>query len=432
MLKKSGLFILFALMVLMGERSLLFSQKLVDESISDSRTRAVVSDPVDSPGAAESVTGQRQNANDVIEAQFELYRKSQNFDELQKSLDLFLLENRNLFCTASHAVLLYKSALVLENQGKPAKAYRYLRAAILTDLKIVGSIDNDFIKGIFSWVERHGNKDERQFQRLFAFFVDGDMDAVHKCLPELEASVTDAEIKNDMQLVKRATAVMHEKKAALEKAEIESLKTSKSDQDLLENQSIDFETIADYQWAMHGKPVDEAGRNSEIARIRARLQEKQFDNFANLTGGSQLFALGDLEGSRSAFEKVLQLKPDLPEGNIRLARVFKAQGKLTEAMMCAQRAVAANPGNADFRGLCSLLFAEQGDFARAEAEARAVIAVNSLNAEARLALALCYVNAEDIENALNHIEIGIKANDSRFLEQLTSLKIRITPINKPR
>lgn len=362
------------------------------------------------------------SGSDVFATHLEMYKKTGNFSDLEKTIDNFLVAEEGTFATASHAIILYRAAVALRRHGKSAKAYRYLRAAIFSDPGILGVVEEDSIKDIFAWIENGGNEEEKDYHRLFSAFVAGDDKALQILLPEIEGKVKKSELQREVQRIKLAHNLFIENSHAIQRIELKRQKASIAEKEFEKMQSW----LAVNETASQTADVIAYRKlQSEIERINSRMHEREFDHNAFLAGGSRLHALGDLAGARMAFERALQIKPDLPEANYRLSRVFRSLRQKTEAARFAQRAVSSHPGEPRFSGFYALLLADQSDFSQSELVARSAIAVNALNGDARLALAMCHANSEDYENALKHIELGIKAGDPMLLSELTALKKQI-------
>jgi tetratricopeptide (TPR) repeat protein len=376
------------------------------------------------------------NSVATLETLHDLYRKVRSAEKAQAIFERLLAEKEDLLSPASQAILLYESALTAEKQGHRAKAYRYLRKAIITDVKIVGQVDNDRLKSIYSWVEEGGGEEEKLFHQMFAAFVDGDTPTMQAMLPRLDKQIKKTELLTDVQRIIRIHQEIVASRQAYTQGELNKLRQTLAAKQAEENSrqlprlvvpaAVSRPASAATGLAPQGDPRQE----KEIQAVKARLREKQRDQAALLAGGSQLLVLGDPEGAKEVFENVLRLKPDLPEGNYGLGKVLRIQGAVTDAVMFAQRAMGSNRREAKFRGLYALLLADQGEFARAEGEARAATEINPRNGEARLALALRYANVGDTERALKEIEIGIQTPDVLLAQELAALKKRLVPPNK--
>lgn len=111
-----------------------------------------------------------------------------------------------------------------------------------------------------------------------------------------------------------------------------------------------------------------------------------------------------LEKAEEALNKAIELKDDLPESYIELARIVEKSGDLTGAQERLSEAVRLFPGNSDIRFEQGRLMFNQGNVVDAQRAFEDVIQAVPNHANAHYSLGLVYRRNGDNQAALSELE----------------------------
>ena len=111
-----------------------------------------------------------------------------------------------------------------------------------------------------------------------------------------------------------------------------------------------------------------------------------------------------LKKAEDALNKAIELKPNLPDSYIALARVQEKGGQLAEAKKQLDAAAKQFPNNADILFEQGRITFNQRDYTAAEKIFKTVISLAPNHANAHYSLGLIYQQRGDIANALAEFE----------------------------
>jgi putative PEP-CTERM system TPR-repeat lipoprotein len=151
-----------------------------------------------------------------------------------------------------------------------------------------------------------------------------------------------------------------------------------------------------------GKTLLELGQFQQVLDETKPLSETRNSAEISTLRGSASLALGKGEDAKELFKQALEDKPDFPDALVGLAQYSLSKQDLATATQYAEKAVAANPKNAD-----AWLF--KGDVLRAEGKVDAALAAYDQVVKLKPNNAQAYLNKAFIETSTGKFEAA-KAN----------------------
>lgn len=182
-------------------------------------------------------------------------------------------------------------------------------------------------------------------------------------------------------------------------------------------------------WNILGASHKSLGKidDAEIAfRKVVELKPNYPDGYSNL--GVILQEKGMLDDAILAFNKALSLKPDYAEAYFNKGIALKYKGKLKEAIEAHNKAIAIKPDYAEAYSVKGIALQEQGEFAEATLAFRKAIAIKPDYAEAHMNLGVCLKKQNAINEAIEVFEkvIALDSNHGTALHLLATLKGEVT------
>ncbi len=167
--------------------------------------------------------------------------------------------------------------------------------------------------------------------------------------------------------------------------------------------------------------------------VRNVLQIDPKNAQAYLINGQVSEGQRDIQRAYGAYSKAVELKPDLIEAQVGLARIYLMAGEIAKAQATVTAVLAADAGNAGGRTLHAALAAQAGKPKEAMAEAQAVIdGAKTVPVDASMVLAGLLSNEGRTAEALAVIDRALKAEPRNLgLLQVAALLAGKSPKGDP-
>lgn len=128
-------------------------------------------------------------------------------------------------------------------------------------------------------------------------------------------------------------------------------------------------------------------------------------------GGQIAEARRDVQRAYGSYLKAVEIKPELLDAKVGLARIYLLAGELPKARETVKQILVTEPKNTGARTLNAALLARDGDGAGAIREAKALIAeASTVPVDTSMLLAGLYSNAGDGASALATIDAALKSH----------------------
>ena len=145
--------------------------------------------------------------------------------------------------------------------------------------------------------------------------------------------------------------------------------------------------------------------------VRNVLQIDPKNATAWYLGGQIAEGRRDVQRAYGSYLKAVELKPDLLEAKVGLARIYLLAGELPKARDTVKEILAVDPKNTGARTLNAALLARDNDAAGAVREAKALIAeASTVPIDTTMLLAGLYSNAGDGAAALAAIDVALNSH----------------------
>ncbi|MGA2032277.1 MAG: tetratricopeptide repeat protein [Thermoguttaceae bacterium] len=142
-------------------------------------------------------------------------------------------------------------------------------------------------------------------------------------------------------------------------------------------QSVDVRIAAGLIRAQQNRPAEAQACFQEALRLGPN------NAMLHLRVGDLYGQLGQLEKAAATYRQATVIDPNCMGGYFGMAIVAIRQKQYRDALHLLQQALRLQPSNADLHRLLAEVYAELGDFAQAEAEAREALRINPEHAPAR-------------------------------------------------
>jgi tetratricopeptide (TPR) repeat protein len=348
------------------------------------------------------------------------------YDELGKSakalktLETVCAGDMSFLSVASQAHMLYQGAVRARAQNDRSRAFLFLRKALIRHIRLLSVADEAFITKLLAEITGNGSSDERAFGKALTLFVNGDFQMARQEADTAISGVTDPELKKDLSALSAACRVILEHDESFLRIEREK----RRQEEAARQAKLDAGKKPPERTPTPAPASGPTRINPGVAeaqRLREKLPTMSNNPSALIRTGNRLCDLEDFDGAQEAYQEALRVKPGLPEANFGMGRALRAQKRYPQAVEFVRKALVEKSTSVKCMGLLALLAVDQGDMARGETEARAVLAKNPTNPDARLALARRLFEAGRFEEAQTEVAAGLQTPDRLIRGEMEAL-----------